>query len=477
VLTFEGKTCSLGRAFTNRRLRLLRALIASRAVVLRDDTEGMRHLVEEIAGLDEQEEVSWKMIGLGLTFVLTYTLQWEGAFLIPMLLEARREALEAQDHRATIRVLEWLAMAYRMAGQLRRVEQECLDGLALAKQISLHAAVEGFLHFCLALVYYAWNRLEEAAACAYQVLHIGETWQHGDLLVSGHLLLARIELARGNLAAADQALHQAEALSQQERYATYAIWVVPRRAQYWLAAGNLEAARHWAEQLEFFPQTWNPIHKTALLMQVRVLLAQRQSLQALDLLEQWRQQLDHPGDIETTIEFLALSLVTLHQAGKHGQARVAAARLLALTEPEGYLRVYLDEGEPMRQALQALLTHHSRQHEWAASTTAYVSRLLTAFEHEEQGVSRPLVVTLTRSSLPVLAQPAPSVSPLPVEPLTRREQEILRLLAEGASNQEIADALVIQLSTVKKHVSNMLGKLGAESRTQAIAQARARSLL
>jgi len=61
--------------------------------------------------------------------------------------------------------------------------------------------------------------------------------------------------------------------------------------------------------------------------------------------------------------------------------------------------------------------------------------------------------------------------------LTQREQEVLRLLAAGASNQDIARTLVIQLSTVKKHVSSLLGKLGAASRTQAVAQAQARSLL
>ena len=462
----------------HRRLRLLRAFIAARATVLRYDAEGMRQLVEEIEGLDEQEEVSWKMVTLGLTFVLTQTLQWEGALLIPRLLEAKREARETEDHRATIRVMVWLALTYQTAGQLRLVEQACLEGLALAKQIGLHAAFEGYLHSCLALVYYAWNRLEEASRCAHQMLHIAQSWQHTDLLVSGHLVLAQIELARGELAATDHSLHQAEALIQQERYAMYALWVGPVRARYWLAAGDLEAARNFAKQLEFSPETWNPIHKTALLMQVRVLLTQQQSLQALETLEQWSRQLDQSGDIETTITFLALHLVALHQAGKRVQARVVAARLLVLTQLEGNIRVYLDEGRPMKQALQSLLTTTpSPQEDTVALSRSFVSRLLTAFEHEETGASRPLVGTPTPEPAPVLSQLASPRSSTPLEPLTRREQEILRLLSAGASNQEIADALVIQLSTVKKHVSNLLGKLGAKSRTQAIVQARALSLL
>src|SRR5205807_2587227 len=111
-------------------------------------------------------------------------------------------------------------------------------------------------------------------------------------------------------------------------------------------------------------------------------------------LDSWSLHLDRPANIEITIIFLAQSLVALHQSDKSEQARAIAARLFALTEPEGYLRVYLDEGEPMRQALLALLTSHFRQQELAPSTAASISKLLAAFEYEEQGTS-PSIVTAT----------------------------------------------------------------------------------
>ena len=136
--------------------------------------------------------------------------------------------------------------------------------------------------------------------------------------------------------------------------------------------------------------------------------------------------------------------------------------------------MYLDEGEPMRQAL---LTLHSQQHELASSTTAYVAKLLAAFEQEEQDASTPVVTAITQEPALSSARQASAVSSVPGVSLTRREQEVLRLLAAGASNQDIAQTLVISLDTVKKHVSNLLGKLGASSRTQAILQARALSLL
>ena len=145
------------------------------------------------------------------------------------------------------------------------------------------------------------------------------------------------------------------------------------------------------------------------------------------------------------------------------------------------MRVYLDLGTPMKQVLLTLLTPRHEQPEQAhrapARSLPFVAQLVAAFEQEEQQRrTSPLTEPLPEPPQ-VLAGKNPSASLVPVEPLTRREQEILRLLSDGASNQEIADALVIQLSTVKKHVSNLLGKLGAESRTQAIAQAHTRSLL
>jgi LuxR family maltose regulon positive regulatory protein len=208
-----------------------------------------------------------------------------------------------------------------------------------------------------------------------------------------------------------------------------------------------------------------------------VYFAQHRWKEALELLDSWSSHLNRPANIEITMIFLAQSLVALHQTGKNEQARMIAARLLALTEPEGYLRVYLDEGEPMRQALLALLPPHSRQQELAPSTAAYISKLLAIFEHEKQDARTPVVTATTGDPALSSARQASARSSVQAFSLTRREQEVLRLLAAGASNQDIAQTLVISLDTVKKHVSNLLGKLGASSRTQAISRARALSLL
>src|SRR5579884_4116466 len=130
----------------------------------------------------------------------------------------------------------------------------------------------------------------------------------------------------------------------------------------------------------------------------------------------------------------------------------------------------------MKETLLALLTMPSQQHELAPSTSASISKLLTVFDEVPQGTSTRLPAPTPRPA-PPFAQQVSTVSSASGASLTRREQEVLRWLSTGASNQEIAQALVIELPTVKKHVSNLLSKLQASSRTQAISRARALSLL
>src|SRR5438045_375332 len=134
------------------------------------------------------------------------------------------------------------------------------------------------------------------------------------------------------------------------------------------------------------PNVSSPLRTEEVLVRVRVLLAQQQYALAVEQLQAWSQHLDRPGDIPTALEWMALSVVALHHADKREQAMRIATRLLALTEPEGSIRVYLDAGEPMKQVLQALL--EVSQGDDADSLTIsfsrpYIARLLAAFDHEE----------------------------------------------------------------------------------------------
>ena len=313
-------------------------------------------------------------------------------------------------------------------------------------------------------VLYQWNRLEEARIRLHTLLRDAAAWQQLDVLGWGYFMQIRGALARGAESEAQQALDEMEQLAQRERFGSATAHFPTIRAICWLAQGQLKEALDWAAEITAPQRTWDVgLYglSDAHLAATRVYFAVQRWDEALELLERWSDYLDRPANIAVTITFLAQSLVALHQTGKSEQADIIAERLLALTEPEGHLRVYLDEGEPMRQALMAWLTTHAQLPPQAASARAYVSRLLAAFEQERHSTN---------------SIPTPASSP-PARTLTRREQDVLRLLAEGASNQEIAQALVISLDTVKKHVSNLFRKLGVTSRAQVIVRARTRSLL
>ncbi len=155
--------------------------------------------------------------------------------------------------------------------------------------------------------------------------------------------------------------------------------------------------------------------------------------------------------MEGVIEILVLRARALQIKGDLAGALADLERALLLAEPEGYIRVFVDEGAPMVALIQAVSRRPS-----AIRLRPYIEQLLTAFG--EKGHT---------------AFPIQNLE----EPLTERELEVLRLLAAGQSNAEIARTLVIAVSTVKTHTNNIFGKLGVTSRSQAIARARDLHLL
>jgi LuxR family maltose regulon positive regulatory protein len=144
------------------------------------------------------------------------------------------------------------------------------------------------------------------------------------------------------------------------------------------------------------------------------------------------------------------------------------------------MRVFLDAGEPMQQALRALLTTKHIQHNISPvppALASYASTVLAAFEREQHQEGTQETISPGSQALPPASSLSSQAAQQLLEPLTPRELEVLHLLAEGASNQKIANQLVVSLATAKKHVASILSKLGAENRTQAIARARSLSLL
>ena len=157
------------------------------------------------------------------------------------------------------------------------------------------------------------------------------------------------------------------------------------------------------------------------------------------------------------IEILALQALAYQARGDLSLALPPLKRALALAEPEGYVRIFADEGQPMARLLSEAVAR--------GVAPGYAEKLLTACSQKSE-----VITSLPPSSLP------PSPQPL-VEPLSQRELEILQLIAQGLSNREISERLFLALSTVKGHNQNIFGKLGAQRRTEAIARARELGLI
>jgi LuxR family maltose regulon positive regulatory protein len=229
--------------------------------------------------------------------------------------------------------------------------------------------------------------------------------------------------------------------------ATSQVWL-------WLMQGNLEAARDVALERQWDLDADITLFQDrgpGLLARVRVLIAQAHYARALGVLERLLAAANASGRAGWVIEILALQALVL-QAQKDESAAVGALEsALKLAEPEGYVRTFVDEGQSMAALLRKA---HSR-----GIARDYTEDLLAAFgTPDTQRRDQP---TLTATQ----------------EPITARELQVLRLLADGASNAELARALIVEQSTVKTHLLHLYGKLDVHNRTQAVARARALLLL
>src|SRR5215203_78837 len=182
--------------------------------------------------------------------------------------------------------------------------------------------------------------------------------------------------------------------------------------------------------------------------------------EALGLLDRLLRTAEDGGRMGSAIEILVLRALALKKRGDPDEALAALERALMLAEPEGYMRVFVDEAEPMGALLSEFLNALRKGPRKARHRTLldYVRRLLAAFES-------------SRSSAELSTEP-----PL-LAPLTAREREVLDLIASGLSNREIAARLFVEVSTVKSYANSIFRKLGVQSRTQAVAEARALHLI
>ncbi len=290
--------------------------------------------------------------------------------------------------------------------------------------------------------------------------------------------MARIRKAEGDLAGALDLLHEAERLYVSDFF-PYVRPIAALVTRVWVAQGREGEAFDWArEQGLSVSDDLSYLREFEHITLVRVLLARSTSdrtehsiLEAMELLERLLHAAEVGERTGSVLEILLLQALAHQMQGDISAALVPLERALMLAEPEGYVRIFVDEGPPMA-VLLARLHEHARKRPRAALTNvplAYIERLLARLRGErvQEGISP---AATSSASAPVPAQSL-------LDPLTERELEVLRLIAAGLSNRDIAARLVLAVSTVKSYVNTIYGKLQVESRTQAVARARVLHLL
>jgi LuxR family maltose regulon positive regulatory protein len=392
-----------------------------------------------------------------------------------------RGRLGAAEQHFTAAVAEWqaagqhalAAQGCNYLGQIRRAQGNldiALDAYQELLRITELPAggtspVAGIGHVGIAEVAYQRGDLAAARRELQTGLPLCRQLSDTQALATGLATLGWIRQAEGDLAGARQAMDEAERAGPSPAASGLLNPVPAQRARLALAQGDITAAARWAQQQRLSSAS-EPAYtgERDQLVLVRLLLAQDQPHQALRLLGRLSALAGRQGRTGSIIEIAALRTLALAAAGDRTAAAQELAGTLALAAPQGFIRVFADEGPPMAALLSQLAAAH-RDGQPAARQVplGYLAAVLRACAPASQA--------------PGTRRGGQTTIPGLTEPLTAREIQVLHLLAVGAPNRRIADDLVVTLDTVKKHVTHVLGKLGAANRTEAVTRARQLGLI
>ncbi len=340
------------------------------------------------------------------------------------------------------------------AGKLHKAEERYQEAYRIMmERLGLRPGSVGMIDSGMAHLLIEWNQLDAANELLSKSLEKMSWrkpmrwWENPTVIVPSYTLQARLLRLRGDLAGAFEMIQKAcQLILEYDMFPSMRYSVQAELILLWLAQGNPTFAQKWAEECKPGVAEQLLFREREQIARARVLFSVGKIVEAQMLLISLAGAAENHGCYGNLIEILILQALTLKSVMNTSQALQTLEKALLLAEPEGYMRVFLDEGQPMSELLDAL------GHQEGAVSKEYIARLLAAFPDYQHG----------RTLL---------------EPITKREQEILRLIASGMSNQQIAEKLVLATGTVRAHTANIYRKLDVSNRIQAVVRAKELNLL
>jgi len=323
----------------------------------------------------------------------------------------------------------------------------------------LHRSLGGHGVVLLADLRYELNRLEDARQAVEAVLYGGRFAGNPSVLAPAYILLSKILQAEGREEQATELLQHAIEELRAGGSPRWQLLAEARLARMQVASGNSVQAAAWAERRRL--RATDRVGATREYENVtlaRIWLARRKKKQAIAWLVRLEIEAARADRLASRIEILLLLAAGYREQGDWPRALRTLEQAIRLAEPEGFVRLFLDEGKPFAELLSRWLAERRPED---AGLAAYAGRLLSLTE--ANGSAGQSDKSAEPESSPVA--------------LTGREREILFMIADGLSNEEIAGRLYISTGAVKKYAHQLYGKLEAKNRVQAVSRAKERNLL
>ena len=350
-------------------------------------------------------------------------------------------------------LVPFLATIYQFQGHLHAAASLCREYLLPIKEKGIRISTAGNMDVVMGNILYEWNRLEEAEKYIRDGLQANEPWRNIMTDAFGLLALTLVLQAKCDYPEALKIVEKFETrLTGRAQPIEFAEVLRTLRVRVKLTSGDLKYASKWADSIPF-SDDFN-LHKEyywQTLAQIK--LAEGKYGETLNIISRISRQSQGGNRIARQLEIDLLTASAFAGEQRLPEAFGLIESCLALAEPEGYIQVFLNFGQPVRQLLAAYLRSDN------AGKKQFAQKVLHAFS-PSNGESMP---DLQTSGL--------------VEPLSERELEVLHLMALGRTNQEIARQLVVARGTIKAHAASIFRKLDVNNRTEAVARARQQGIL